>query len=265
MLRIASWGIGIQSTTMIAMSALGELPHLDVAVFCDFGGERALSYEIHAWYVDWLKKYDIETVQLETGNVLKDGAAEHIHIPFWTSSGAPLLRQCTLHYKIYPMRRWARQKLGFNPSKAPAPPPGSIQQWIGISLDEYKRYADSDVKYIRHCYPLLDFGMTRIDCVTWLRNHKLPVPPKSACIVCPYRRPSEWVELRDNEPESFVRAVEFDETNRCPKSSSVTANKLFIYRNPITGQPEPLRDADLDAAAVWESEQVRRIQLPLFL
>lgn len=282
-LKIASWGVGIQSTTMIAMSALGELPPLDVAIFCDFGGERTLSHEMHAWYVRWLESHGIETVRLETGDLLRDGAAEHIHIPFWTevaasvsrfpdgtearhrSASAPLTRQCTQHYKISPMRRWARQRLGFDPSKAPAPPPRSVEQWIGISIDEYKRAADSRVKYIKHRYPLLDLGMTRVDCAAWLESHGLPVPPKSACIVCPYRRPTEWVELRDNEPESFARAVAFDEANRRNPLSSVTAERLYIYRNPMTARPEPLKDADLDMAAAWESERTKRVQLPLFL
>ena len=36
-------------------------------------------------------------------------------------------------------------------------------------------------------------------------------PPRSACIMCPYRCDREWLEMKENSPEEFAEAVEFDE------------------------------------------------------
>ena len=107
--------------------------------------------------------------------------------------------------------------------------------------------------------------MTRKDCVDYLRSHGLPVPPKSACICCPYRSPSEWLAMKREAPEEFAEAVEFDELNRhnplaVRYGGCSTADEIFIYRGPRG--PEPLATANLEEAAARER---RGRQLPLFI
>ena len=104
--------------------------------------------------------------------------------------------------------------------------------------------------------------MTRADCIAFLESEGLPVPVKSACIGCPYRRASEYLDLTQDE---FAQAVEFDECNRCnplAERGGSTADELYIYRDPLHG-PVPLADADLQRAAAAERE--RAVQLPLFV
>ena len=35
----------------------------------------------------------------------------------------------------------------------------------------------------------------------------MPVPPKSSCWFCPYKRKTEWQEIRRTKPELFDKAV----------------------------------------------------------
>jgi hypothetical protein len=37
-----------------------------------------------------------------------------------------------------------------------------------------------------------------------------PVPPRSACVYCPYHSDHEWRRLRDEEPAEFAKAVKFE-------------------------------------------------------
>ena len=180
-----SWGCGVQSTVPAVMSALGDLESLDVVITADTGWERAKTYEMRNFYTDWLRERGVRVEIVSAGDIRKLGAAEHIHIPFWTSDGGPLRRQCTWHFKIRPIRQYVRELLGYHPSKPPHPPSGSAELWLGISVDEYKRMANSRVKFITHRWPLIERRMTRQDCIDYLAEHNLPVPPKSGRTTLP--------------------------------------------------------------------------------
>jgi hypothetical protein len=155
-----------------------------------------------------------------------------------------------------------RELAGCHATKAPHPRAGAIELWIGISLDEYRRMSPSRVRFIRHRWPLVELRMTRWDCIAFLEEQRLPVPIKSACIGCPYRQASEWLDMREQFPDEFAQAVTFDERNRCNPLAGCgsTADQLYLWKGP--DGPEPLAGADLEAAAARER---RWRQLPLFV
>lgn len=257
-LVVASWGCGVQSTTMISMSALGDLEPIDLVIHADAGWEQKQTVELRNWYTKWLTARGHEVVLLPTGDIRREGAEEHTHIPFWTSGGGPLTRQCTREFKIRPIKRFLRQTLGYPPSKPPHPPPGSIEQWIGFSLDEWTRMADSRVQYIVNRWPLIERKMTRNDCKDYLESHGLPVPPKSSCVGCPYRRASEWLDLRRDSPEEWEEAVAFDNANRNADRLGVVKDpSLYVYQKCV-----PLEEADLEEDAKRERQGK---QLPLMI
>jgi len=258
--RFLSWGCGVQSTTLAVLSALGYLEPLAAVIHADTGWERRATYQARDWYRNWLEEHDVRVEYTSAGDIRRDGAAAHIHMPFWTDhhKGGHLQRQCTKQFKIDPIKRKARQVAGFHPSDKPHPWPGQFERryrtalGLGISLDEWKRMSDSRVKYIQHRYPLVERLMTREDCIQFLQAEGLPVPVKSACIGCPYRNAVEWLEL---ETEEFQEAVEFDELNRHNPlarsqketqdfASVLKSSKLYLWKGL-----EPLATADLVAAA----------------
>ena len=259
-MRVLSWGCGVQSTTLAVMSALGDLEPLEAIINADTGWERALTYEMRDFYTAWLRERGVRVEIVTAGNVRDEGAVGHIHIPFWTSNGGPLQRQCTHHFKITPVKHRIRELMGFSPSTPPAPPPGSVEMWIGFSLDEWTRIKESRVQFITHRWPLVEQQMTRQNCKEYLEKRGLPVPPKSACIGCPYRQASDWIEMRDSAPGEYTSAIEFDESNRhnsLAKRGDATADELFVYKHGGA-----LADADLEADAARERER-EHFQIPL--
>ncbi len=89
-----------------------------------------------------------------------------------------------------------------------------MDQWFGISYDEWRRVRRSRVAYIINRYPLVDRRMTRQDCVAWLKAHGYRVPPKSACLGCPYHSDPTWRELKRRSAAEWQETVAFDRTIR---------------------------------------------------
>lgn len=180
--RVISWGRGVPSTTMVMMSALGHLEKADAVLHCDPGWEHQLTYEIGEYYSTLLARRWVHAEVIPTGNIRQEGAKEHKHIPFWTETGGPLRRQCTAHFKIKPQKRRTRELMGYDPSKAPHPPPRAVEQWIGFTTEEYTRMRGSHVKFIVNRWPLIEKNMSRRDCVAYLESHGWPIPPPSSCV-----------------------------------------------------------------------------------
>ena len=258
--RTISWGCGVQSTALAVMSALGDLEPVDVVITADTGWEQQRTYEIREFYAKWLRDRGQQVEIIAGGDIRQAGALAHIHIPFWTSDGGPLQRQCTREFKIRPIRRRVREVLGFHPTRPPHPKPGSIEMWIGISLDEYTRIKDSRVKFIRHRWPLIEKRLTRNHCLDYLAKHGLPTPISSACVCCPYRSASNWLEMKANAPDEFAAAIAFDEAirhNPLADRGGSSSDELYLYKHAM-----PLAAADLVADAARER---RGKQLPLCL
>jgi len=260
MYRALSWGCGVQSTTLAVMSALGEADLLDVVITADTGWERHATYAARDFYSAWLRERGMRVEVVTAGDIKQDGAVEHIHMPFFTSNGGPLQRQCTKQFKIIPIKRRLRELAGWHATKQPHPPAGAIELWLGISWDEYQRMKHSRVKFIVHRWPLIERRMTRNDCIDYLESHGLPVPVKSACIGCPYRRASEWLDMRDNAPDEWREVVAFDEANRhnpLAERGGSLADELYVYKKAV-----PLIEANLEADA--KRERIGK-QVPLFI
>ena len=253
-MRVLSWGCGVQSTTLAVMSALGDLPPLDAVITSDTMFESTETYQIRDWYTAWLRERGLRVEFVTGGDIKARGLGIHTHIPFRTPSGGLLRRKCTIEFKILPVRRRVRELMGYDTRKPPHPPPNSVKQWLGISLDEHIRAKPSRVKFIKHRWPLLQKQMSRVDCQRYLEEHGLPIPPKSACLCCPYRRASEWLEIKRDAPQDWQAAIEFDEDSRynplCAEGCD-QVDALYIFNSRWNG-PMPLKDADMEAEAEYE-------------
>jgi hypothetical protein len=235
-MKVLSLGWGIQSFTLASMVAIGELEPIDVAIHSDTGYESKLTYEFAERWTEWLESHGVhvETVHGTDGttdqifNTSKSGY-RFLKIPaFYTQDGkrSIMRRQCTTHWKIRPVRHWITK----NRSKR------KVEQWIGISLDERERMRISDVKFLTNRFPLVEKRMTRDMCIAWLENHGLEVPPKSACIFCPYHSEAQWAKTK-SVTDDWKRAIEVDELVR-----NFELDKE-IYLN---SQLKPLAELDLD-------------------
>jgi DNA (cytosine-5)-methyltransferase 1 len=195
-LTVLSLGAGVQSSTLLMMSELEELPRLDFAVFADTGWEPQTVYD----NLDWLERNTtIPIVRVNNGTLLDNP----LDMPLFTPNGGMLNRQCTRRYKIQPIRRIFKEQLRGKFSSH------LIHLWLGISYDESHRMADSDARYIQHHYPLIEKEMTRADCLTWMSEQGFPEPPRSSCIGCPYHSDEEWNRLT---PSEWGHAIQVERT-----------------------------------------------------
>lgn len=116
-----------------------------------------------------------------------------------------------------------------------------VCQYIGISLDEMGRAKPSREPWIVTRWPLIEQRTTRAGCVQWMREHGYPDPPRSACWYCPFRSNREWRHLRDTEPHSFDKAVEFDRKAReLRQNTSTWQSQVYLHRSC-----KPLDQVDL--------------------
>jgi len=235
-LTVISLGAGVQSSVMAIMAAKGDFPKPDCAIFADTGYEPKAVYR----YLEFLKKilpYPVYVVS--KGNIKKDmldsidNGTRFPTAPFFTQAEITgkkgmLRRQCTADYKIVPIRKKIRELCGIKYGKH-FPKNKYVEQWIGISTDEIQRMKPARDKYILNRHPLIEAKMSRQDCIDYLKKEKIPLPEKSACIVCPYHNDAYWHFMKTERQEEFADAVEFDKNIRT--GSRNIRDKLYLHRS----------------------------------
>jgi hypothetical protein len=235
------------------------LPKLDHAIFADTGWEPKAVYG----HLDWLEGQaaaaGIPVHRVSAGNIrtdlmhpaartrgrVRDGE-RNTSMPFFSraadGSVALLKRQCTKDYKIEPIERRTREILGLR-YRSPWPKSPVVELWMGISVEEQRRARVSDARWKTHRFPLmfdLPKAFRRHDCLLWLQEQGYPMPPRSACIGCPFHSQEEWRAIRA-DPEAWESAVEFDAAIR---RKGGHRGDLFLHRQAV-----PLPMVDLSSSA----------------
>ena len=223
-MKVLNLGAGVQSSTILMMALEGEIERPDCAIFADTGWEPKAVYAHLAW-LEAQAEGKITIHRVSVGNI-RDEVLASIdrtryansripRLPFFTTPEGNggvrgmLRRTCTNNYKIEPIDRKIRELLGVK--KRQRMPKGvTIEKWFGISLDEAHRMRSPDAPYFTHRYPLIDLRMRRGDCVAWLTAHGYTIPPKSACVACPFHSDQLWGELKRTSPAEWADAVAFD-------------------------------------------------------
>ena len=262
--RILSLGAGVQSTALLLLTARGALPPIDAAVFADTGWKPREVYE-HLERIDAeiAQPAGIPVVRVASGNIRNDAidpAKRFASMPLYVlnrdGTFGMTRRQCTSEYKVKPIKRAVRDILG-HPHPTPVPRGVYAEQWVGISTDEAHRAHESDVRYARNRYPLLELGMSREDCVRYLTELGWGDTPKSACVGCPFHGNAAWRRIRDTSPEDWADAVRFDAEIR---NGSARANaqgqellgQMYLHRSRV-----PLAEAPIGrvTAHEWQKQQ----------
>lgn len=254
-LRYISFGAGVQSTALLIASVKGlhGIPRADVAIFADTQGEPAWVYEqverMRAW-----SPIPIETVTagnlgqqiVDRNRGLRRSASS---LPFYfrgTSGRSTILnRGCTRDFKIRPIEREVRKRLGYEKRQRIK---RTADAMIGISLDEAHRMKPSRTAWVRNTYPLVDAGLTRNDCLSIVEAEGLPMPRKSACVYCPFHSDDYWSDLKRDHPEEWDKAVEWDRAFRDATSGFVKGERAEVFLHPSL---LPLERLDLEAPQLF--------------
>lgn len=267
-LRSLSLGAGVQSTAVYLMALHGEFENPPtVAVFADTHWEPKAVYD-HLDNLERVGGSRIPIHRVDYGNLRQDvldvvgppGAklGRVSQPPFFVRTpsdpndkGGMLFRTCTRDYKIGPVQREMKRLAGFKPRQRKFEK--KVQVWMGISVDEASRMKDSRVPWAEHFYPLVERGMSRSDCLKWLRQRGYDEPRKSACIGCPYHSSSYWVDMKKNHPEEWEDAVEFDSKLRTGKLPGVTGDS-FVHKRMLPLEEAILLDYDPDQIDMFDQE-----------
>ncbi|GAB3000662.1 adenine nucleotide alpha hydrolase family protein [Amycolatopsis echigonensis] len=251
--RFLSLGAGVQSLSVFLLACEGRIPRFDAALFADTGWEPKQVYA----QLDIARRIGaragIPVLTVSNGNIRHDALnpnARFVTMPLFVKnpdgSRGMARRQCTGDYKIRPLKKAVREILGY-PHPLRVPRGVFVDQAIGISTDEFHRAKDSDVNYTRNIFPLLDLGMSRSDCLAYLRERGLGDVVKSSCIGCPYSGNSRLRFIRDTDPQAWTDLIEFDKAirNGSPRANAEgkpLRGQFFIHRSLL-----PLDEVDLDA------------------
>ncbi len=160
-------------------------------------------------------------------------------------------RQCTGEYKIKPIKKKTREILGY-PYPMRVPRSVFIEQWVGISTDEFHRAKDADVKYMRNCHPLIDMGWSRGDCVRYLTSLGLADTPKSSCLGCPFHGNAQWRHIRDTSPDEWRDVVEFDDAIRKGNARANAGGNTLLGEAYLHRSRVPLAQAPVDHVTAAE-------------
>jgi len=213
----------VQSTVLALMACDGTLPGLDGAIFADTGWEPKSVYEQVDRLDAELNRVGIPLYRVASGNIREDlltpgkrYAAIPWHLTMPDGTRGLGRRQCTGNYKLAPIMRKCRELLGAKPPEYRSVPRGRVaEQWVGFSTDEICRVNDRrENLYTTKRFPLLDLNMSRKDCARWLKAAGWGHTAKSACIGCPFHGNAHWRDMRDNHPDEWADAVEFDRLTR---------------------------------------------------
>ena len=244
--RVLSLGAGVQSSALYLMYLRGDLPNPPAfAIFADTHAEPKAVYE----WLDMLVRMSgadprivIPIHRVSAGDIVADtlGGARYASPPFFVmnpdGTSAAVRRQCTSEYKIAPILKGVRTLLGYKPRRRVRE---TVEMILGMSLDEPHRLKRSQERWIKNVYPLaFEKPMRRHECEEYIRALGFGDAPRSACWMCPYRSDREWLHLKATEPETFQKAVNFDQAIR--KSHSLKGQN-FVHRSM-----KPLADVDLD-------------------
>lgn len=271
-LRVLSLGAGVQSTTLLLLAAEGRIGPLDAAIFADTMWEPRVVYE----HLDRIEREIAEPAgipiyRVSNGNIRDDAlnpehrfASMPLFIKNEDGGDGMTRRQCSNEYKVTPIKRKVRELLGY---EHPTPVPRGVfaEQWIGISRDEFGRAKDSDVRYARNAFPLLGMpggadgrtGWTRSDCLRYLRSRGYGETPKSACTGCPFHGNAQWRRMRDEQPQEWTDAVEFDHAIRKGSARGNANGKPLLGEAYLHRSRLPLDQAPIDrvTAGEWKAQQ----------
>jgi hypothetical protein len=257
--HVLNLGAGVQSTALYLMLMKGELEgeRLDCAIFADTQDESKAVYR----HLEWLRSLGGPPILVRTIGRLGDDLIDGVNstgqrfasIPAFTTEtegvpGGITRRQCTREYKTRVVEQTIkREVLGLKPRQR-VPSSVKVARYFGLSFDEPDRIIPVKARVLANGwgdprFPLFDEGITRFGCERYNEQHVPHRVPRSACVFCPFRQPSEWRDLRDNHPEDWERACQVDEALRSPGALAADKlnQRLYVHRSCL-----PLRRAPID-------------------
>lgn len=218
--EIFSSGGGTQSACIAALIIQGRLPRPDYVCIVDTEHETKTTWE----YLDAVIRPALRSIGLEVHRIRKSewGSKPSHGLDYLSHNGNSILLPgysnvtgksgkiggfCSKTWKVETQQRYVRMVLGI--------PTKQQRRWIGFSTDEGRRYTrmslspDGIAGRVR--FPLIeDIPLSRAQAIIEVLSMGWPMPPKSACYMCPNHGDDQWADSKLNRPDEFEKSVEWD-------------------------------------------------------
>jgi 3'-phosphoadenosine 5'-phosphosulfate sulfotransferase (PAPS reductase)/FAD synthetase len=203
-----SYGGGVNSTALAIMLVRGKLPNYTPfrVLFADTQDEIEGTYDyIFRHFMPWLRKNG------HTLEITRDCEGVLERWERLSVTGSRLFRECSNHAKIQPINRHI---------DAEGLP--EDEHLLGIHVEESHRATLERANERKKNFPLVELEIDQAGCEEIILAEGLPVPPKSGCWHCPFKKTKQIIELVITDPCKFERiaalekrAHEFHETDVC--------------------------------------------------
>jgi hypothetical protein len=220
MIQVASFGGGVNSTAMLlGMYERGE--KVDLVLFADTGGEKPETYRHKDEFSAWLLAHGMPEI-IEVRRMVNVPAEQQSHLTDYITLEQECLdkktlpsivtgiRSCSDQFKIRPQDRYLRV---WQPAIQAWERGEKVTKLIGFDAGEPHRVKDFTSTKYQNRYPLIEWDWAREQCLETIRRHGLEAPPKSSCFFCPEMQEWEIVQLAQDSPELFERAVAMERNN----------------------------------------------------
>ena len=181
---------------LIEMSRRGIRP--DFILFADTGGERPETYALVERFSAWLVGRGMEpiTTVRVSGEMLEENCLRREALP----SVAYGFKTCSQRWKSEPQEKFLNHALKGQ----------FYRKAIGFDAGEPQRAKPYKDAKCEAWYPLVEWDLDRDDCATICRAEGFEIA-KSACFFCPNSKRREVLELSQQHPQLYARAVAMEQ------------------------------------------------------
>lgn len=223
-MNIVSYGGGANSTALLVGLQQHRIP-VDLILFADTGVEHPCTYDYLDIMDRWLKEHGMPTIT-RVYKFTRDGKRLTLEDECLQSGTLPSIaygfKRCSLKHKIWPQEKYCNN----HPKCRKVWSEGKkVVKFIGYDAGETRRSEKvllrdlADPKYSKR-YPLMEWGWYREDCIQAIEAAGLPQPGKSSCFFCPSMKAQEIIDLREQHPDLFKRAIALED-NALPNLKTV--------------------------------------------
>jgi hypothetical protein len=183
-------------------------------------------------------------------------------VPHWVINkdgniGKLMGRQCTATYKIGQIMTELRERIGmirFNHKRI------RFKMYIGFTVDEIMRVKPNPLDYVDNLFPLVDLGMSKIDCIDYVKDKLGFRPVSSVCDICYANNFDKVYEIYKNDKEAWDKLLALDDAMEHKGSNHRIRGDVYMFRWQANMRK---RLADIDMEKIY-ADRTKYTQLSIF-
>ena len=196
MKQIASFGCGVDSVAGLLLNS-----NYDEIIFADTLDELPSTYQ----YMEYFEKKS----GLKITKVTSKHGSLYDYFFKGKSQSSKYHHWCSDKFKIQPIRKYLREKYGKKET---------FEMNIFIDYSEFHRMRESDRKYIKNKYPLVEQKLNRDQLKEIIKSKGYLVPEKSGCYHCCFTTKKGWIKLRNKEPDLWQKTKDLENNSNTKES-----------------------------------------------